>query len=227
MAIAQQKKLPLDQKEENLHFGHLGPWERMQQVEAWLDEQVGTLPHGQWWVEDYRLLRAQGWRWKDAFIVVWMSLGSDDRGPLSTVQALTEFLGVSRQWYYNRLEKWPVMERIAERLQLRRLRGARLAAVDERSYTAAVEDRSSAADRKLYYQRAGVWQEQVALIAEKEGPEDYRDVRSLSAAALQAEIEQLQEELEAEEAGEVLLVAAGEEAPAGDGGADGTLSAES
>jgi hypothetical protein len=58
------------------------------------------------------------------------------------------------------------------------LRGARLAEVDERTYSAAVDSDSSASDRKLYYQRAGVWNEEATMhvVGAGDGPVQYTDV---------------------------------------------------
>lgn len=154
----------------------------MRLAEQWLESQ----PAG-WWLEDYRYLRGQGWKWKDAFAVVWLSLRKDDRGKLPTVAAMADWLGVSRRWFYSRRSKfdgqpgpgqnlWDVM---AEQLQLRRLRGSRLAQVDEVTYDkAATPEISTARDRELYYKRAGVWQEEtrVQLVGDGGGPVDYVDV---------------------------------------------------
>jgi hypothetical protein len=151
-----------DHNEENSQFAHPDPasWRiSMRLAEAWLAEQ----PCG-WWIEDYRLLRSQGWKWKDAFSVVWMSLRRDDRGALGSVEELTNWLGVTRRWFYGRRSKFdnqPVKganlwDLMAEQLQLRRLKGARLAEVDERTFDAAVAQGGTARDRELYYKRAGV-----------------------------------------------------------------------
>ena len=53
-----------------------------------------------------------------------------------------------------------------------------MAKVDERTYKAAKGKESSASDRKLYYQRAGVWGEESTLhvVGAGEGPVEYVDV---------------------------------------------------
>jgi hypothetical protein len=56
-----------------------------------------------------------------------------------------------------------------------RMRGARLAEVDEQTYLAAAGEGSSATDRKLYYQRAGVWEENVGVMLREE-EESLRDL---------------------------------------------------
>ena len=119
---------------------------------------------GRFFAESYLALRAQGWAWREALCVAWLSLGRDDRGELRTVQDLCDFLGVSRMWFYERKARYdgepaPGMNAWdwwAERLQLGRLRGQRLAEVDEATFRRAASSEGKAADRELYYKRAGV-----------------------------------------------------------------------
>lgn len=132
-----------------------------ERIEGWLAGLTGELRAP--WEEGYRLLRARGLKVRDAIIAVWLSLASDDRGELTTQEALAEFLGYQRrQTIYERrvkrrLDDW------AERLLILRLRGERLAEVDERTFQAAVNEEGSHQDRRLYYQRAGVFQERVEI----------------------------------------------------------------
>ena len=169
-------------------------------AESWLEEQAS-----EWWLADYRFLRAQGWKGKDAFAIVWLSLRKDDRGELPTVEKLTDWLGVSRRWFYNRRGKFDnqpgpgqnLWDVTAEHLQLRRLRGARLAQVDEVTFSkAAAMDESTARDRELYYKRAGVWQEEsrVQLVGDGGGPVDFVGVSD-------EEVDAIREALQAEAAG--------------------------
>lgn len=142
-------------------------------AEAWLhsdagrrlgDGALGTAALSQFFLESYETLKATGWAWREAFCIAWLSLGRDDRGGLETVNALCDFLGVSRMWYYEHKARYDneparglnAWDWWAERLQLARLRGSRLAEVDEAVYQKAVSGMGKAADRELYYKRAGV-----------------------------------------------------------------------
>lgn len=171
-------------KDENLHSVHSAsdfPRMRMYLAEQWLAEQ----PCG-WWMDDYRYLRSQRWSWKDALSIVWMSLRRDDRGELQKVEELTNWLGVSRQWFYGRRRKFDnqpavglnLWDVLAEQLQLRRLRGSRLAAVDEVTFEKAVGEDTTARDRELYYKRAGVLQneQRIQLVGGGGGPIEFEDV---------------------------------------------------
>ena len=140
------------------------------QLEAWLQalaplQQGDGEPVGnRWFLESYMSLRSNGWGWREAFCIAWQSLGRDDRGGLGSVADLCDFLGVSRMWYYEHKAKYEnepaqglnAWDWWAERLQLARLRGHRLAEVDEATYRRAVSYEGKAADRELYYKRAGV-----------------------------------------------------------------------
>jgi len=135
------------------------------QAEQWLE----TLRPGGGpglFLDSYLSLRSVGWAWREAFCIAWLSLGRDDRGNLASVGDLCDFLGVSRMWFYehkSRYEHEPAQglnawDWWAERLQLSRLRGQRLAEVDEAVYSRAVSEEGKAADRELYYRRARVLQ---------------------------------------------------------------------
>lgn len=139
------------------------------EVEAWLRAlapagSMGEPKENRFFLESYLGLRAHGWEWREALCIGWMSLGRDDRGELRTVADLCDFLGVSRMWFYEhkaRYDNEPAQglnawDWWAERLQLLRLRGSRLAEVDEAVYRRAVSGEGKAADRELYYKRAGV-----------------------------------------------------------------------
>lgn len=176
-----------------------GPERRdLAEVEAWLEALLpdpesrwGGEPPARFFLESYMGLRANGWGWREALCIAWMSLGRDDRGGLNTVADLCDFLGVSRMWFYEhktRYENEPAQglnawDWWAERLQLARLRGHRLAEVDEATFRRAVSFDGKAADRELYYKRAGVLvskSEVVATVGQTV------DVAELDEAALDA-----------------------------------------
>lgn len=189
-----------DLEEEISQFAHSEPILPASRLSMLLAEQWMAGQAVQWWLEDYRYLRSQGWKWKDALCVVWLSLRKDDRGDVGTVEALTDWLGVSRRWYYSRRGKfdgqpgpgqnlWDVM---AEQLQIRRLRGARLAEVDEVTYEKAVDRKGTTwRDRELYYKRAGALQEEsrVQIVGDGGGPVDFVDVTDDELKAIRAALE--------------------------------------
>lgn len=118
-------------------------------LESWSERAGG------WFEQAYRYMRALGFRPNPAFICAWLSVGKDDRGSLKTFADLAAELGIARQTVYaniakHRLHEW------AEQLRLLRMRGERLAEVDERTYGEAVGAESTPAARRLYYERAGV-----------------------------------------------------------------------
>jgi DNA-binding XRE family transcriptional regulator len=110
-------------------------------------------------------------------LAVWLSVASYDRGEVKTRADLADLMSVSRQTTYGWEAKQPVRE-WAELLRLRRMRGSHLAEVDERTYVKAIGEESSASDRKLYYQRAGVWEDEqrLHLVGAEDGPVEYADV---------------------------------------------------
>lgn len=125
-------------------------------VEGWADALGG------WFEEAYRTMRSFGYRPRPAFICAWLSCSRDDRGTLQRVSALADFLGIARQSVYkiiarNKLREW------AEQLRMFHLRGDGLGEIDARTYTAAAAPDSSAADRKLYYERAGVMKQDIRV----------------------------------------------------------------
>jgi len=142
-------------------------------LEAWLQ---GEAPPA--WLEGYLFLRSRGVRYRDAMLATWLSLATDDRGDIATREDFARLMGVSRATTYQWESRRPKIHDWAELLRLMRLRGARLAEVDERTYRAAVAADSSASDRKLYYQRAGVWDEEATLhlVGAQGGPMEYVDV---------------------------------------------------
>lgn len=175
------------------------------EAEQWLE----TLRPGGgagFFLDSYLSLRSVGWAWREAFCIAWLSLGRDDRGGLATVGDLCDFLGVSRMWFYEhkaRYEHEPAeglnaWDWWAERLQLARLRGQRLAEVDEAVYQRAVSEEGKAADRELFYRRARVLQS---------GPEvtvnvgQAVDVRQATDAELDAILRQVEAERGQPEAG--------------------------
>lgn len=127
-------------------------------------EGAGGEAGNRFFLESYMALRANGWGWREAFCIAWMSLGRDDRGGLNSVSDLCDYLGVSRMWFYEHKAKYEnepaqglnAWDWWAERLQLARLRGHRLAEVDEATFKRAISGDGKAADRELYYKRAGV-----------------------------------------------------------------------
>ena len=137
-------------------------------IEGWLAglDEAAREP----WEEGYRWLRAQGLKARDAIIAVWLSLATDDRGGLTTQQALADFLGYRRREtiYDRRVKKG--LDEWAERLMILRLRGQRLAQVDERTFQAAASEEGTHQDRRLYYQRAGVLQGRLEVTGDKEAP---------------------------------------------------------
>lgn len=142
-------------------------------------------------LDGYLALRANGWAWREALCIVWMSLGRDDRGSLATVGDLCDFLGVSRMWFYEHKARYAdepapglnAWDWWAERLQLARLRGSRLAEVDEATFRRAVSAEGKAADRELYYKRAGVLVQRTEVAATVG---QVVDVSELDEAALDA-----------------------------------------
>ena len=141
------------------------------QLERWLREEASPD-----WLDGYLWLRGRGVRYRDAMLATWLSLRKDDRGELGTREDFARLMGVSRAATYAWEGKRPEIRQWAELLQVIRMRGARLAEVDERTYLAAVAAcKSTAADRKLYYQRAGVWEEELG-VALREGEESLRDL---------------------------------------------------
>jgi len=136
-------------------------WERvtLAQIEAWLRAEAPSPA----WLDGYLWLRGRGVRYRDAMLATWLSLRRDDRGDVATRSDFARLMGVQRSTTYCWEGRRPEIRQWAELLQVMRMRGARLAEVDERSYSSAAGDKSTAADRKLYYQRAGVWEEDLGL----------------------------------------------------------------
>jgi hypothetical protein len=112
--------------------------------------------------EAYRLLRSYGFRPKDSFIGAWLSCHKDDRGSLSTVGELADWLGIARQTVYNHIKKHRLNE-WAEQLRLLQLRGDALGEVDRVALAQARDPEAPVAARRLYYERAGVLKEQVDI----------------------------------------------------------------
>ena len=142
---------------EDIHKGeilHTLQLERVAEAEGWIGKQ------GELWQDSYHFLRARGLNWRSALIATWYSLKRDDRGELASVQALAEFLGITRQRVHQLIAQHNLGDWVGL-LQFIRLGGYRLAEVDERSYQAASGAESSASDRRLYYERAGVLKQQI------------------------------------------------------------------
>ena len=136
----------------------------------WMKEEAAPA-----WLEGYLFLRARGVRYRDAMLAVWLSLRTDDRGEVRTRGDFARLMGVARATTYGWEGRRPEVRQWAELLQVMRMRGARLAEVDERTFWAAVDEEGSATDRKLYYQRAGVWEESVGVMLREE-EESLRDL---------------------------------------------------
>lgn len=115
------------------------------------------------WLEGYLFLRSKGVRYRDAMLAVWLSLSKDDRGEVATRDEFAKIMGVSRASTYEWETKRPEIRQWAEFLQVQRLRGMRLAEVDEAAYQAAISEKGTASDRQLYYKRAGVWEDRVGV----------------------------------------------------------------
>jgi len=144
------------------------------QVEAWLREEASPR-----WLDGYLWLRGRGVRYRDAMLATWLSLAKDDRGSIATRDDFARVMGVARATTYDWEGRRPEIRQWAELLQVMRMRGMRLAEVDERTYEAAAgkEGRSTtAADRKLYYQRAGVWEEELGVLLREGDEESLRDL---------------------------------------------------
>lgn len=142
-------------------------------LEEWLRDEAPPA-----WMEGYLLLRAQSVRYRDAMLATWLSLSTDDRGDVRTREDLANLMGVARATTYQWEGRRPAIRDYAEMLRVMRLRGAKLAEVDQRSYNAAVAIESSASDRKLYYQRAGVWDDESTLhvVGKDDRPVEYTNV---------------------------------------------------
>ena len=142
-------------------------------LESWLHDTAPPV-----WLEGYLLLRAQGVGYRDAMLATWLSLSTDDRGDVPTREDFANLMGVARATTYQWEGRRPIIRDYAEMLRVMRLRGANLAAVDGRTFAAAVSSESSASDRKLYYQRAGVWDDATTLhvMGKEDGPVEYVDV---------------------------------------------------
>lgn len=126
-------------------------------VEGWIDRTGGRFE------EAYRYLRSRtGWRPGPCFVGAWLSLHRDDRGTLHTFGELSEWLGVARQTAYKwradyRLDEW------AEMLRLQQLRGEALGEVDRMTLAKALDPEAPTDARRLYYQRAGVLNQEVTI----------------------------------------------------------------
>lgn len=155
-------------------------------IEAWLQDRP-------LWLDGYLYLRAKGVRYRDAMLAVWLSLGKDDRGDVKTRADFANLLGISRATTYHWETHRPI-QRWAEALLLIRLRGSRLAEVDEATYDAAIAETGAAGDRRLYYQRARVLEETTRLLFdEAQDPLDFEDISDDELEAVEAAlIEQTQ-----------------------------------
>ena len=156
-------------------FEPVEPGERLtlETWESWLDEHSPS----PLWYEGYWLLRARGVRFRYAALAVWLSLRSDDRGEIQTRSDFANLMGVGRRTTYDWEKRQPV-RKWEEMLRLLRLRGSRLAEVDEQTYQAAISEKGGSSDRRLYYQRAGVLDElhTLQLVGADKGPVEYVDV---------------------------------------------------
>ena len=119
-------------------------------------------PGERFW-EVYRGLRAQGYKTLDAIVGAWQATGAKGRGSLRTLKSLAEALGVNRHTVYRAKER---TEKIVGGLVMSWLL-ERVPDVDEALYRAALSLDGTAADRKLFYQRA-----RVSLSGEEAEPVD-------------------------------------------------------
>jgi len=165
----------VEQAELKLFEGVAPVGERVLLVELvqWMREEAAPA-----WLDGYLFLKARGVRYRDAMLAVWLSLRTDDRGEVRTRGDFARLMGVARATTYGWEGRRPEIRQWAELLQVMRMRGMRLAEVDERTYWAAVDEEGSATDRKLYYQRAGVWEDmqRLRVVGDGDGPVQYVDV---------------------------------------------------
>lgn len=141
----------------------LRPLSRLGDADRWATIQGG------FWQEGYFLLRELGLSWRSAIIATWYSLRKDDRGSLPTVASLAEFLGITdrrvRQVVVkDKLQEWTAW------LIFSRLGGERLAEVDRVTFDKAAATDGTAADRRLFYERARVLQQDINLAVSKRTP---------------------------------------------------------
>lgn len=134
-------------------FGGESERRTLAEIAAWVEQAPEA------WMEEFAFLRAKKVHYKHALLAVWLSLSKDDRGEVKTRDDLAKVLGVAKQTTYDWEHKHPEIAEYAELLLLRRMRGSRLAEVDEMTYQAAAAEAGTHNDRKLYYKRAGVWDE--------------------------------------------------------------------
>jgi hypothetical protein len=107
----------------------------IEELERWLERDAP----GPTWAEGYWILRKKGVPGRDAALVTWLSLGKDDRGEFDTREKFAQgVMGVSRATTYDWEAKRPEVREWAEFLLMLRMRGSRLAEVDEATYGAAV-----------------------------------------------------------------------------------------
>jgi hypothetical protein len=128
------------------------------------------------WAEGYQKLRALGVRWTYAAYASWKAIHRDDRGGIRTVKEFSRWLGRSESTIY----QWPQRAPIDDWAKYLRTDYFldRMAEVDQRTYEVAVSEDGSATDRKLFYQRSGVWDDErtLHLVGDDDGPIEYTDV---------------------------------------------------
>ena len=113
--------------------------------------------------EAYRTLRGLGNRALDCVVGAWLATGAKGRGELRTLKSLAEALGKDRTTVYRASDR---MRNVAGGLAMSWL-AERVPDVDEATYHAAISAEGTAADRKLFYQRA-----RTALSGEESEPVD-------------------------------------------------------
>ena len=132
--------------------------------EAMLQNVARTVP-GDRVFEAYWQIRGLGYTCRQAMIGAWLSLGSRQRGPVRNTQQLADLLGCHVREIQREIRDRAPLRDVAENIRARYWRD-RIADVDEATYRDAIAPMSSAADKKLAYQRAGV------LIGEDGGSPD-------------------------------------------------------
>lgn len=150
--------------------------------EKWLSTYRDEDDDGGWFAIAYRYLRYEiGMRPGHAFLASWLSVRKDDRGSLHTYEDVANMLGVTRKTLHHWKIKYK-LEESAEQLRIMRMRGDRIGEVDWAVYQAAINPTDGkAADRRLFYERAGVLNDQLTPDEQRSKNTADRVLRELNA----------------------------------------------